>query len=58
MSREAIDIDDELLAEAARALGTATATETVDAALREALEWRRPPVAPPEPELPRGCSGR
>ncbi|MEV0650345.1 type II toxin-antitoxin system VapB family antitoxin [Phytomonospora sp. NPDC050363] len=42
MARVRIDLDEELLAEAARALGTGTPSETVDAALREVLahRWR------------------
>ncbi|MFC7246444.1 type II toxin-antitoxin system VapB family antitoxin [Catellatospora aurea] len=35
MSRTMIDLDDELLAEAARLLGTETKKDTVNAALRE-----------------------
>lgn len=45
MSRTVIDLDDDLLAEVAQALGTRTKTETVDAALREVLENRRRALA-------------
>ncbi|GGP87244.1 type II toxin-antitoxin system VapB family antitoxin [Streptosporangium pseudovulgare] len=41
MSRTVIDLNDDLLAEVAEALGTRTKRETVDAALREVLENRR-----------------
>ncbi|MFR9726343.1 type II toxin-antitoxin system VapB family antitoxin [Streptomyces sp. MS19] len=41
MSRTVIDLDDELLADVARALGTRTKKETVNTALREVLENRR-----------------
>ncbi|MFB9708074.1 type II toxin-antitoxin system VapB family antitoxin [Streptosporangium sandarakinum] len=40
-----IDLDDDLLAEVAKALGTGTKGETVDAALREVLENRRRALA-------------
>ncbi|MEU9830509.1 type II toxin-antitoxin system VapB family antitoxin [Streptosporangium sp. NPDC048047] len=36
-----IDLDDDLLAEVAKALGTGSKTETVEAALREVLENRQ-----------------
>ena len=36
-----IDLDDEILADVARALGTRTKQDTVNAALREVLENRR-----------------
>ncbi|GAA3428465.1 type II toxin-antitoxin system VapB family antitoxin [Streptosporangium sandarakinum] len=45
MSRTMIDLDDDLLAEVAKALGTGTKGETVDAALREVLENRRRALA-------------
>jgi Arc/MetJ family transcription regulator len=38
MARTMIDIDDELLADAARLLGTTTKKDTVNAALREVRE--------------------
>lgn len=41
MSRTVIDLDDALVADVARALGTGTKTETVNAAMREVLENRR-----------------
>ncbi|MEU6739344.1 type II toxin-antitoxin system VapB family antitoxin [Streptosporangium sandarakinum] len=41
MSRTMIDLNDDLLAEVAEALGTRTKRETVDAALREMPENRR-----------------
>ncbi|MFD8967796.1 type II toxin-antitoxin system VapB family antitoxin [Streptomyces sp. NPDC059568] len=41
MSRTVIDLDDELVAEVAQALGTSTKKETVSTALREVLENRR-----------------
>jgi Arc/MetJ family transcription regulator len=40
MSRTVIDLDDDLVAEVAKALGTATKQETVNSALREVLESR------------------
>jgi hypothetical protein len=46
MSRTVIDLDDALVADAVRALGTTTKTETVNAALREVLENRRRALAP------------
>ncbi|MEU0278414.1 type II toxin-antitoxin system VapB family antitoxin [Streptomyces sp. NPDC006195] len=45
MSRTVIDLDDELLADVARALGTSTKKETVNTALREVLENRRRALA-------------
>ena len=40
-----IDLDDELVAEVARALGTRTKKDTVNTALREVLENRRRALA-------------
>jgi len=45
VSRTVIDLDDELVAEVAKALGTSTKKETVNRALREVLENRRRAVA-------------
>ena len=45
MSRTVIDLDDDLVAEVARALGTRTKKDTVNRALREVLENRRRAVA-------------
>ncbi|MEU9100347.1 type II toxin-antitoxin system VapB family antitoxin [Streptomyces sp. NPDC048361] len=45
MSRTVIDLDDELLTEVAKALGTGTKKETVNTALREVLENRRRALA-------------
>ena len=45
VSRTVIDLDDELVAEVARALGTRTKKDTVNTALREVLENRRRAVA-------------
>ncbi|WP_106396829.1 type II toxin-antitoxin system VapB family antitoxin [Actinocorallia populi] len=45
MSRTVIDLDDDLLAEVAKALGTSTKKETVNTALREVLENRRRALA-------------
>ena len=45
MSRTVIDLDDELLADVAKALGTSTKKETVNTALREVLENRRRALA-------------
>ena len=45
MSRTVIDLDDELVADVARALGTRTKKDTVNTALREVLESRRRAVA-------------
>ena len=39
--RHTVVIDDELLAETTKALGTSTIRETIEAALREALRRRR-----------------
>jgi Arc/MetJ family transcription regulator len=41
MSRTVIDLDDQLVAEVAKALGTSTTQETADTALREVLDNRR-----------------
>ncbi|MFI0424963.1 type II toxin-antitoxin system VapB family antitoxin [Spongiactinospora sp. 9N601] len=45
MSRTVIDPDDQLPADVAKALGTTTKRETVNSALREALENRRRALA-------------
>jgi Arc/MetJ family transcription regulator len=45
VSRTVIDLDDDLVAEVAKALGTSTKKETVNRALREVLENRRRAVA-------------
>ncbi|WP_386190788.1 type II toxin-antitoxin system VapB family antitoxin [Streptosporangium jomthongense] len=45
MSRTVIDLDDELVADVAKALGTSTKKETVNTALREVLEHRRRALA-------------
>ncbi|WP_405734213.1 type II toxin-antitoxin system VapB family antitoxin [Streptomyces sp. NBC_00028] len=45
MSRTVIDLDDQLLADVAKALGTSTKKETVNTALREVLESRRRALA-------------
>lgn len=45
MSRTVIDLDDALVADVARALGTSTKKETVNTALREVLENRRHALA-------------
>lgn len=45
MSRTVIDLDDELLADVSKALGTSTKKETVNAALREVREYRRRALA-------------
>ena len=45
MSRTVIDLDDNLVAEVAQALGTRTKKETVNTALREVLENRRRAMA-------------
>lgn len=45
MSRTVIDLDDDLVAEVAKALGTSTKKETVNSALREVLESRRRALA-------------
>jgi Arc/MetJ family transcription regulator len=43
--RTVFDLDNDLLSKAAKAMGTSTATDTVNAALREVLEYRRRPLA-------------
>jgi Arc/MetJ family transcription regulator len=45
MSRTVIDLDDGLLADVAKALGTGTKKETVNTALREVLQNRRRALA-------------
>jgi Arc/MetJ family transcription regulator len=45
MSRTVIDLDDALVAEVARELGTGTKKDTVNTALREVLEHRRRALA-------------
>jgi Arc/MetJ family transcription regulator len=45
MSRTVIDLDDDLVADVARELGTRTKKDTVNAALREVLQNRRRAVA-------------
>jgi Arc/MetJ family transcription regulator len=45
MTRTMIDLDDELVAEVSKALGTRTKKETVNSALREVLETRRRAMA-------------
>lgn len=40
MSRTVLELDDELVCDVAKALGTGTKEETVNAALREVLEYR------------------
>ncbi|MEU9072843.1 type II toxin-antitoxin system VapB family antitoxin [Streptomyces sp. NPDC048109] len=45
MSRTVIDLDDQLVADVAKALGTSTKKETVNTALREVLEIRRRALA-------------
>jgi Arc/MetJ family transcription regulator len=45
VSRTVIDLDDDVLADVARALGTRTKKDTVNAALREVLENRRRALA-------------
>jgi Arc/MetJ family transcription regulator len=45
MSRTVIDLDDDMLADVAQALGTRTKKDTVNAALREVLESRRRALA-------------
>ena len=45
MARTVIDLDDDLMAEAAQALGTRTKKDTVNTALREVLETRRRALA-------------
>ena len=45
MSRTVIDLDDALVADVAKALGTSTKKETVNTALREVRENRRRALA-------------
>ncbi|AYG81594.1 hypothetical protein DWB77_03754 [Streptomyces hundungensis] len=45
MSRTVIDLDDDLVAEVSKALGTSTKKETVNTALREVLDGRRRALA-------------
>jgi Arc/MetJ family transcription regulator len=45
VSRTVIDLDDDMLADVALALGTRTKKDTVNAALREVLENRRRALA-------------
>jgi Arc/MetJ family transcription regulator len=45
MSRTVIDLDDALLADVAKALGTSTKKDTVNTALKEVLENRRRALA-------------
>lgn len=45
MTRTVIDLDDVLVADVAKALGTSTKKDTVNTALREILEIRRRAVA-------------
>ncbi|MEU6826364.1 type II toxin-antitoxin system VapB family antitoxin [Streptomyces atriruber] len=45
MTRTVIDLDDGLVADVAKALGTSTKKETVNTALREVLENRRRAIA-------------
>jgi len=45
VSRTVIDLDDDLVADVAKALGTSTKKETVNTALREVLESRRRALA-------------
>jgi Arc/MetJ family transcription regulator len=45
MSRTVIDLDDDLVADVAKALGTGTKKETVNTALREVLDNRRRALA-------------
>lgn len=45
MARTVIDLDDELVADVAKALGTSTKKDTVNSALREVLENRRRALA-------------
>jgi Arc/MetJ family transcription regulator len=45
MSRTVIDLDDDLVAEVSKALGTKTKKETVNSALKEVLETRRRALA-------------
>jgi Arc/MetJ family transcription regulator len=45
MSRTVIDLDDDLVADVAQALGTNTKKDTVNTALREVLQSRRRALA-------------
>ena len=45
MTRTVIDVDDQLLADVSKTLGTGTKKDTVNAALREVLENRRRALA-------------
>ncbi len=45
MARTVIDLDDQLLADVAQALGTSTKKDTVNTALREVLQNRRRALA-------------
>jgi Arc/MetJ family transcription regulator len=45
VSRTVIDLDDDLVADVAQALGTSTKKETVNTALREVLDNRRRALA-------------
>jgi Arc/MetJ family transcription regulator len=45
VARTVIDLDDELVADVAKALGTSTKKDTVNTALREVLENRRRALA-------------
>ncbi|MGQ4616926.1 type II toxin-antitoxin system VapB family antitoxin [Nocardia sp. R7R-8] len=45
MTRTVIDLDDQLVADVSKALGTGTKKETVNAALREVLQTRRRALA-------------
>lgn len=45
MARTVIDLDDELVADVAKALGTSTKKDTVNTALREVLVSRRRALA-------------
>lgn len=45
MTRTVIDLDDDLVAEVSKALGTKTKKETVNTALKEVLENRRRALA-------------
>jgi Arc/MetJ family transcription regulator len=45
MARTVIDLDDELVASVAKQLGTSTKKDTVNAALREVLTYRRRALA-------------
>jgi Arc/MetJ family transcription regulator len=45
MARTVIDLDDQLVADVSKALGTGTKKDTVNAALREVLDTRRRALA-------------